>query len=274
MIESTLSAFPDIDEKLSNLCIVIEKNNIDKLIEECSEYVNHYQSLEIIKKKLDAMADNKEKRNLFKVYAKEFRKTDAKAERMKSSINRYIISNYKANSKQTLINVDTIFSNTNYVVPNYIMKDIVSNNGGNLELSPNGLHKVKVYVERIAVQKEEKLQAKKAIQKKERLAKKKQIKEMKKAKVQNQNKAIAKTNCFEHNSGKACFDYGEMAFNEAIKSKKEYVILDTTIVAYERSCNIGYCRACSRLIAFARNYQQEDELIKKAKACIMQEYGY
>lgn len=187
IIQSTLSANLNEYIKTSELCTIIKKNNIHKLSKKCSKYLIEVQSFEVIKKKFNNMNNNEEKRKLFQIYAKELRNINAKIKPIGYSIDNYILSNYKSNNKQTLKNIDIIFSSNSYITPSYVLKDIVTNNGGNLNLSSIGLNKIKIYLDKIEIKRQKELKDKARIAKGKKLARKKQQQKERKTR-----KAIAK----------------------------------------------------------------------------------
>lgn len=132
------------------VCALITSEKIEGLSDKCLKYINDFESFEKEKNKFDSLSDGPEKKQLFKSYVIQYRKMVNIAEDMHSSVNSYIVSNYKTNDTNTLKNIDTIFSDKNYIPSDYIMQKFIDDSGGNVNISPAGLEKIKVYINRVA----------------------------------------------------------------------------------------------------------------------------
>lgn len=135
--------------KEKELCTQIISKKIELLSDKCLKYTSDFESFKKEKDKLDGLNDSPKKKQLFKHYAIQYRNIIGKAEQMHLSINSYILHNYKSTDTATLKNIDTIFSDNNYIPSGNVIKKLADNNGGKLDISPVGLKKIKVYVKKI-----------------------------------------------------------------------------------------------------------------------------
>lgn len=132
------------------LCALIMSEKIQGLSDKCLKYTGDFESFDKEKNKFNSLSDGPEKKQLFKSYAIEYRKIIKIAKDMHSSVNSYIISNYKTNDASALKNIDTIFSDKNYIPPDYVIQKFIDDSGGNVNIGPAGLEKIKVYINRVA----------------------------------------------------------------------------------------------------------------------------
>lgn len=198
MMEVALSAkMYDKYQKPYDLCSLIKNNNIDISIKTCLKYEKELELFEPIDNKFSNMKDGKEKREFFPIYVKEFRMIDSSSEdtmrSLNHSISSYILGNFKSDNQKILSSIDILFSSNYYQVPDHVMKKIINDNGGNLDLSPAGLDKVSAYLEQ---EKYKELQLKQKQEQEQVQKKKEQVQaQKKKSKFQDKYLKIAQQEC-------------------------------------------------------------------------------